>query len=192
VGIEDLGVRTGPLVYVMGPSGVGKDSLLRFAREALAPGERIAFAHRYITRPADSLGENHVALSAAEFETRVAAGLFAFHWAANGWRYGIGSEITAWQHAGFVVVVSGSRGHFLSLQPQPPGLIPVLVTTAHDALRRRLVARGRESGAVIAARLARADAYAVDDPHLVTIDNSGPLEEGGAKLLALLRNLAAG
>lgn len=185
-------MRTGPLVYVMGPSAVGKDSLLRFAREALAPGERIAFAHRYITRPPESLGENHVALSEAEFETRAAAGLFAFHWLANRLRYGIGIEITAWQQAGFVVVVSGSRGHFMGLEPRPPGIVPVLVTAAHDALRRRLIARGRESGDAIAARLARADAYAVDDPHLVTIDNSGPLEEGGAKLLALLRNLAAG
>lgn len=175
----------------MGPSGVGKDSLLRFAREALGAGEKIAFAHRYITRPPESLGENHVALSDAEFETRVAAGLLAFCWRANGLRYGIGSEITAWRQAGFVVVVSGSRGHFIGLEPRPPGLVPVLVTAAHDALRRRLVARGRESSDAIAARLVRSDAYAVDDPHLVTIDNSGPLEEGGAKLLALLRDLAS-
>ena len=175
----------------MGPSGVGKDSLLRFAREALAPGEKIAFAHRYITRPPDSLGENHVALTEAEFDTRAAAGLFAFHWQANGLRYGIGSEIATWQQAGFVVVVSGSRGHFVGLDARPPGLLPVLVTAAHDALRRRLVARGRESNDAIASRLARADAYAVDDPHLVTIDNSGPLEEGGAKLLGLLRDLAS-
>ncbi|MBV8538538.1 MAG: phosphonate metabolism protein/1,5-bisphosphokinase (PRPP-forming) PhnN, partial [Alphaproteobacteria bacterium] len=113
-------------------------------------------------------------------------------WTANRLRYGIGIEITAWQQAGFVVVVSGSRGHFIGLEPRPPEIVPVLITAAHDALRRRLVGRGRESSDAIAARLARADAYAVGDPHLVSIDNSGPLEEGGGKLLALLRNLAAG
>jgi len=175
----------------MGPSGVGKDSLLRFAREALVPGEKIAFAHRYITRPPEPLTENHVALGDAEFETRVAAGLFAFHWSANGFRYGIGSEITSWQQAGFVVVVSGSRDHFLHLAPRPPEVVPVMVVTTSEALRRRLLARGRESSAAVTARLARAEAYVVDAPNLVTIDNSGPLEEGGAKLLALLRDLTS-
>jgi ribose 1,5-bisphosphokinase len=184
-------MRTGPLVYVMGPSGVGKDSLLRFARAAIGPGERIAFAHRYITRPPDPLSENYIALGDAEFETRRAAGLLLFHWSANGFSYAIGTEVTAWQQAGFVVVVSGSRGHFMALKPRPPGVVPVLVTASHDALRRRLVGRARENGAAIAARLERAEAYVVDDPDLVTIDNSGPLEEAGAKLLALLRDLAA-
>lgn len=184
-------MRPGPLVYVMGPSGVGKDSLLRFAREALAPGEKIAFAHRYITRPPEPLSENHVALSDAEFETRAAAGLFTFYWSANGFRYGIGCEITAWQQAGFVAVVSGSRGHFIRLDPRPPEVVPVLVVAEPDALRRRLLARGRESSTAVTARLARAQAYVVDAPNLVTIDNSGPLEEGGAKLLALLRDLAS-
>ncbi len=184
-------MRTGPLVYVMGPSGVGKDSLLRFARAAVAPGERIAFAHRYITRPPEPVGENHVALSEAEFETRLAAGLFAFHWTAHGFRYGIGSEVIAWQQAGFVVVVSGSRDHFISLKPRPPGLLPVLIVAAPEALRRRLIGRGREGGAAIAERLARAKAYTIDDPDLVKIDNSGPLDEAGAKFVALLRDLAA-
>jgi ribose 1,5-bisphosphokinase len=184
-------MRTGPLVYVMGPSGVGKDSLLRYARSELAAGERIAFAHRYITRAPESVGENHVALSLAEFETRAAAGLFLFRWAANGFHYGIGVEVTAWQQAGFVVVVSGSRDHFISLKPRPAEIVPVLVVAGHDALRRRLVARGRESSAAIAARLARAEAYVIDDPNLVTIDNSGPLEEAGARFLALLRDLGA-
>ena len=47
---------SGRLVYVMGPSGAGKDSLLSFARSALAD-EPVVFAHRYITRPAGQ-GEN--------------------------------------------------------------------------------------------------------------------------------------
>ena len=71
----------------------------------------IAFAHRYITRPADAGGENHVALSRAEFALRRAHGLFAFHWQAHGNDYGIGREIQAWRAAGLTVVVSGSREH---------------------------------------------------------------------------------
>ena len=51
----------------MGPSGAGKDSILDRARVLTLPGTPVVFAHRYITRPAGSGGENHVALSAAEF-----------------------------------------------------------------------------------------------------------------------------
>src|SRR5260221_12325862 len=101
----------------MGPSGAGKDSVLQFARAALSADERFAFAHRYITRPPDAGGENHVSLSEPEFETRRVAGLFTFHWHAHGFRYGIGIEIEAWRRAGFLVVVSGSRQHFRTLAP---------------------------------------------------------------------------
>ena len=46
-----------PLVYVMGPSGAGKDFILRFARANINPAEKIAFAHRYITRAPETAGE---------------------------------------------------------------------------------------------------------------------------------------
>src|SRR5690349_12136372 len=69
------------LVYVMGPSGAGKDTLLRYAREQLA-SEPVAFAHRYITRPATAGDENHVALSVPEFRARKQHGLFAMDWEA--------------------------------------------------------------------------------------------------------------
>jgi hypothetical protein len=59
---------SGQLIYVMGPSGAGKDSLLGFAREKV-PGEPVVFAHRYITRPTGN-GENHIALTPEEFEAR--------------------------------------------------------------------------------------------------------------------------
>jgi ribose 1,5-bisphosphokinase len=98
-----------PLVYVMGPSGAGKDSVLARARFLLPPQAPIVFAHRYITRPAEAGGENHVALSAAEFTLRRDHGLFAYHWRAHGNEYGIGSEIQAWRRVGLTVVISGSR-----------------------------------------------------------------------------------
>jgi ribose 1,5-bisphosphokinase PhnN len=58
----------GRLIYVMGPSGAGKDSLLGFARDRLK-AEPILFAHRYITRPSGN-GEAHVELTVEEFEVR--------------------------------------------------------------------------------------------------------------------------
>lgn len=93
----------GKLFYVIGPSDSGKDSLLRYARARLGPVSRVVFAHRYITRPVDVNGENHVALTKAEF------GLLAMHWRSHGHRYGIGREIDLWLAKGCQVVVNGSR-----------------------------------------------------------------------------------
>lgn len=47
----------GRLVYVMGPSGAGKDSILHYAALRLADDVRFSFPRRWITRPADSGAE---------------------------------------------------------------------------------------------------------------------------------------
>ena len=154
---------TGSLIYVMGPSGAGKDSVLARARERLPAGAPVVFAHRYITRRADAGGENHVALSAAEFALRRAHGLFALHWQAHGNAYGIGVEIEDWRAQGLTVVVSGSRAHFEQVADHDPEVLPVLVTASRDVLRERLEARGREDATGTANRLARSDALVVND-----------------------------
>ncbi|MBK4785966.1 MAG: hypothetical protein FT714_18485 [Pantoea sp. Pent] len=82
------------LIWLTGPSGSGKDSLLNALREA--PPDKLVIAHRYITRPADAGGENHVALSEAEFRRREALGLFAISWRAHGLSYALGEEIDHW------------------------------------------------------------------------------------------------
>ena len=174
----------------MGPSGAGKDSVLDRARGMLSVETPVAFAHRYITRPANVGGENHVALSRAEFALRRAHGLFAFHWHAHGNDYGIGREIHAWRAADLSVVVSGSREHYEKIAGTDPDLHPVLITAAPDKLRARLLARGRENAVAAAGRLARSDAYSVSDPRLVTIANDGALDaaaEAFVRALARLR-----
>jgi ribose 1,5-bisphosphokinase len=181
----------GALVYLMGPSGAGKDAVLRWARASLEPGERIAVAHRYITRPADPQHENYVALTEAEFETRLDAKLFSFHWGAHGFQYAVGSEIEAWRRGGFVVVVSGSRDHFKTLVPRPEALFPILINAPPEIIASRLAARGRETEPAIAARLERNAALTIEDPTVTTLDNSGALEKTSARLLTLLRRLAA-
>ncbi|MCF8531630.1 MAG: phosphonate metabolism protein/1,5-bisphosphokinase (PRPP-forming) PhnN [Reyranella sp.] len=172
-----------PLFYVMGPSGAGKDSVLARARALLSADASAVFAHRYITRPPEASGENHVALSASEFALRRAHGLFAFHWQAHGNHYGIGREIHAWRKAGLTVVVSGSREHFLNVAGVDPDTYPILITASAERLRERLVARGREDAAGAARRLERSDAYDVHDPRLITISNDGPLDKAAAALV---------
>jgi len=180
-----------PLVYVMGPSGAGKDAVLQRARALLSADAPVVFAHRYITRPVEAGGENHVALSLSEFALRRAHGLFAFHWQAHGNEYGIGREIHAWRKAGLTVVVSGSREHFQKVGGVDDDTTPVLITASPATLAQRLRSRGREDEAAAAARLGRAEAYEVNDPRLVTIVNDSALETAAdafVNLLATLRN----
>ena len=102
---------SGVLLYVIGASGSGKDSLINYARESLEQNFRVVFAHRYITRPQDAGGENHVALSEAEFDSRLAQKLIPLHWRSHGLRYGIGCELNQWLAKGLTVILNGSRGY---------------------------------------------------------------------------------
>lgn len=174
------------LVYVMGPAGAGKDSVLRCARERLDGRYPVVFAHRYITRPRGNDIEDYIALSPGEFALRKRRGLFAFDWSAYGFRYGIGVEIRAWRAAGLTVVIDGSRAHFARHAARLRGVLPVLVTVDEAELRRRLVRRGREGRAAIERRLERARKFAPKHPALVTIDNSGPLERAGEAFCRML------
>ncbi len=45
------------LFYVIGPSGAGKDSVLDYARQHATASLPASFAHRYITRVAESGNE---------------------------------------------------------------------------------------------------------------------------------------
>jgi ribose 1,5-bisphosphokinase len=179
----------GSLVYVMGPSGAGKDSILGRARALLPPDAPVVFAHRYITRPADSGGENHIAVTRAEFAMRRAYGLFAYHWHAHGNDYAVGREIHDWRGAGLTVVVSGSRDHFVRTGGLDSQVRPVLITAPAERLRQRLAGRGRESALEAAERLERADAYEIDDPRLVTIVNDTTIDDAASSFVRLLSRL---
>lgn len=68
-GVRVKGVlMMGKLIWLMGPSGSGKDSLLAELR--LREQTQLLVAHRYITRDASAGSENHIALSEQEFYPR--------------------------------------------------------------------------------------------------------------------------
>ena len=177
------------LLYVIGPSGSGKDSLMRYARASLEHDAGVMFAHRYITRPHDAGGENHVALSEAEFASRVAQNLFPLYWRSHGFDYGIGCEINQWLDKGLIVIVNGSRDYLVQAARQYPELAPVLIEVSHDTLRSRLQARGRENAAEIEARLGRSEAFsALQHPGLQRFCNDAPLDETGPAFVELIRS----
>ena len=177
------------LIYVIGPSGSGKDSVMEYARVRL-DGAGPVFAHRYITRPASAGGENHVHLSEGEFQSRLDRGLFALHWDSHGWRYGIGREIDLWLERGVPVVVNGSRAYLDRAASRYPDLLPVLIHVDRDILRRRLLGRGRETPEDVERRLKRGERYPVRHSRLERVDNSGDLADAGERLMSIVtRNI---
>ncbi len=140
------------LFYVMGPSGSGKDSLLRALHARLGPDDRVVVAHRYITRDADA-NEASVSLSAEEFQRRAGLGCLALHWRSHGLHYGIGLEIEQWLARGLKVIVNGSREYLPHAVARYPNLCAVHVRVKPEALGERLRQRGRESEEAIAQRL---------------------------------------
>lgn len=174
------------LIYVMGASGSGKDSLMRYAREKLAKHSNIVFAHRYITRPADAGGENHVSLTPDEFSSRVATGLFAFHWQSHGHNYGIGIEIDQWLASGATVIVNGSREYLPHVFRRYRDVVPLLIEVSPDVLRDRLLRRGRENREQIEKRLQRHRLLSGACAEGLHVNNDGPLSESGDTLIGLI------
>ena len=181
----------GRLVYLMGPSGSGKDSLIDAAREALAQLNCVV-ARRVITRSAESAGESAFGVSVEAFADLVRAGAFAMSWRANGLGYGIPVEIDQWLAEGRHVLVNGSRAYLPQAQERYPTLIPVLLSVRSDVLRQRLMSRGREGIEEIEARLARNALFAPNGPAGgaeagLLLDNSDDLSLTVSHLMDLLR-----
>ncbi len=166
------------LVLVVGPSGAGKDTLLEGARQAM-PEAR--FVRRVITRPAEAGGEDHEAVSEAAFSQRD----FALQWEAHGLRYGIPADIADDLAAGRTVVANVSRGAIAAAAARFPVHV-IEVTAPAEVLAARLAARGRESGADVAARLARTVALP-DGVRVTRVVNDGTMAEGVARFLAAVR-----
>jgi ribose 1,5-bisphosphokinase len=168
----------------MGPSGAGKDTLIAYARERVDPA-RVLLAHRYVTRPPEAGGENHVSLTPREFAARRAAGLFALAWASHGLDYGIGSELDLWLRHGLTVVVNLSRAAWSDAARRYPELMGVLVTASREVLAQRLIARGRENTEEIAERL-KHEVALPDHRAIHRLDNSGPIATAGNAFVRLI------
>lgn len=179
---------SGTFVAVVGPSGVGKDSLLDFARTRLEASGRVVFVRRVVTRDANG-GEDHDSLDEAAFARAEAAGEFALSWQAHGLRYGLPIALEDDLAAGRVVVANLSRGLIPAVMDRHPDALVVSVVADRDVIATRLANRGRETEDSIRQRLDRSVADTLP-ASTVIIDNSGPLDVAGGRFVGLLQDVA--
>ncbi|MEL6060971.1 MULTISPECIES: phosphonate metabolism protein/1,5-bisphosphokinase (PRPP-forming) PhnN [unclassified Methylobacterium] len=172
----------GCLVLVVGPSGAGKDTLIRLAREALADDPRYVFPRRLVTRP-PSADEDNDEIDEAAFAEGCATGRFTLHWRAHGLGYAIPKEAGRLAEAGHVVVCNVSRRVVAQARAAGSRVSVVEITAPPEILMQRLAARGRAEDGDLAARLARAVPVAAD----LRILNVGPPGTGAERLLSHLR-----
>jgi ribose 1,5-bisphosphokinase len=181
-----LPIGPGRLVAVAGPSGAGKDTLLRFARNHLGGDPNVVFPHRIVTRE-PSAEEDHDGLTEADFAAAVVAGGFAFWWYAHGLNYAVSAAVDDDIRAGKTVVCNVSRAVIAELRCRYADVRVVLVTAPADVLAARLAARGRATDGALATRLARRSPAQGELAPDVVIENVGELQDGGEKLVAAIR-----
>jgi len=180
-------MNTGLWVFVCGPSGAGKDSVINSARALAEHEPRVVFSRRIVTRTA-AQGSEHDETSRAEFRHRRDTGDLAWHWEAHGHGYAIARDYARHVDLGRIVVVNGSREHAATVA-HLPSVRTVLVTAPAPVVQDRLRSRAREDSAAIERRMARNEAL-TDLPADLRIDNTGALEQSGARLAHWLLALA--
>jgi len=187
---RDWRERQGAFVAIVGPSGVGKDTLIAYAKARLCADERtpVHFVRRVITRAADGSTEDHDSLSPEAFEHARADGAFSLSWDAHGLQYGLPESVDRQIAAGHTVVANLSRAVLPALKVRYRHVLVVAITASAETLAKRLMARGRESADEVSARLARATAGSQGVSGAVTsITNDGPIEQAGEALVAAIR-----
>lgn len=178
---------SGVFVCVVGPSGAGKDTLIRYAETQLGERQDVLFVRRLVTRASGDF-EDHGSLSEAAFADGLAGNHFALAWRAHGHGYAVPLSALTAVRRGAIAVCNLSRGAVAEAERVFGKVVAVLVTAPAEVIAARLAARGRESIATIEARLKR-EAEMGDFSPAQIIVNDGPAAAGGEALVAIIERL---
>ena len=164
---------TGRLIAIVGPSGVGKDSVMEALRAARPD---LSLVRRVITRPSDAGGEDFEGVTDADFDRRMAAGEFVLSWQAHGLSYGIPKSIRQRLEKGDDLLINLSRTVLSQAQAAFPSFLVINLTATPEVLAQRLAARGRETAEDIQKRLTRQTIALPSDCNVLHVDNSATLD----------------
>lgn len=177
-------MNQGRLIAVVGPSGVGKDSVMLGIEDAMPQIHRV---RRIITRPPELGGEDYEAVSDKQFEVLIGDGAFSVHWRAHGLRYGIPVTVEKHLHQGTDCLVNFSRKALAEAAEIFPRFMVLNITAQPETLAQRLATRGRETAEEIAARLNQAESPLPQNLDVIHLCNDGPLPQTIARAVALLQ-----
>lgn len=180
----------GRLVLVVGPSGAGKDSLLREAAQTLAADRHIIFPRRVITRLSHDEAEAHDSLTVKEFIEAQGQGRFALSWQAHGLHYGIPVSLLDELKAGRTAAVNVSRAIITEAAARFANVAVLNVTAPAEIIAARLAQRGREAPADIAQRIAREAPRSDSWVETLTIVNDTTLEAAARAFTSALLQLS--
>ncbi len=175
----------GRFIAVVGPSGVGKDSIIEALCDVLPSAVR---CRRTITRAAEAGGEDHEAVDVDTFHARAERGDFLLWWRAHGLSYGIPLSVRADLTSGRDVIANLSRGKLAEANDLFERFVVLSISADEAVLAQRLATRGRESAEDRTKRLARAHLAVPNGLRVIEIDNSGKLEDAVAHAIEVLQS----
>jgi guanylate kinase len=169
-------MRRGLLIVISGPSGVGKDTLIR---RLLELDHNLVYSVSGTTRPprpGEKPGENYTFLTRDQFERLIASGSFLEHATYNGNLYGTFHErVEGERDKGRDVVLKiDVQGAEQVRRLIPDAIFIFVVAPSEHELERRQQERGSESAQDMAARRRIGEdeiRYAALYDHVVTNDD---------------------
>ena len=178
--------RPGTWVLMVGPSGAGKDTVMRHAKHMLSNRPHVLFAKRVVTRSENAF-EDHDTATEAEFLAMREAGQFVLTWQAHGLYYGIHERWNDKVQQGCIVVCNVSRTMIAYAKQNLGAVAVVLVTASQEVLAQRIAARGRDKA--VGSRTSRDLEETSTGQADIIIHNVGPPETGGGQLADFLKSL---
>jgi guanylate kinase len=184
----------GRLIVVSGPSGAGKDTLIRAALQAIPELALIASATTRRPRRGEVPGKDHIFLSREEFERWIEEDRF-LEWAEySGNLYGTPRHsVEELMEQGYSVILRIELQGARQIKKRRPDAVMVFVRAPSlEETRRRLESRATETTESLESRMATAmrEVSARDEFDYEVVN--GDREQARTEMIGIIRNIVAG